>query len=89
MTSSNRGHHGNCQTATVFGVGAADSRLTRPVHPIAGAVATPGAQAGSDSGVEEGRSRDRFDVMVRHLWHVGERSGWFRDADFDGLVSIR
>ncbi|WVW78745.1 hypothetical protein I302_100705 [Kwoniella bestiolae CBS 10118] len=36
-----------------------------------------------------GRPRDRYDMMVRHLWNVAERQGWFRDADFDGLVSIR
>ncbi|WVR04424.1 hypothetical protein IAU60_001426 [Kwoniella sp. DSM 27419] len=36
-----------------------------------------------------GRPRDRYDMMVRHLWNVAERTGWFRDADFDGLVSIR
>ena len=38
---------------------------------------------------EDGLPRDRYDMMVRHLWNVGERSGWFRDAHFDGLVSIR
>jgi len=44
----------------------------------------------SDSEVlEDGRPRDRFDMMTRHLWGVGERSGWFRDPEFDGLVSIR
>nr|ACZ81467.1 Ncp1 [Kwoniella heveanensis] len=36
-----------------------------------------------------GRPRDRFDMMVRHLWNVAERQGWFRDAEFDGLVSLR
>lgn len=44
----------------------------------------------SDSEVEaDGRPKDRFDMMTRHLWNVGERQGWFRDADFDGLVSLR
>lgn len=38
---------------------------------------------------DEGRARDRYDMMVRHLWHTAERSGWFRDAGFDGLVSLR
>lgn len=38
---------------------------------------------------DEDRARDRYDMMVRHLWHVAERSGWFRDANFDGLVSLR
>ena len=42
----------------------------------------------SDSEDEE-RPRDRYDMMVRHLWHTAERSGWFRDAAFDGLVSLR
>jgi hypothetical protein len=28
-------------------------------------------------------------MMTRHLWNVAERQGWFRDAHFDGLVSIR
>ncbi|WVQ97801.1 hypothetical protein IAU59_004916 [Kwoniella sp. CBS 9459] len=36
-----------------------------------------------------GRPRDRYDMMVRHLWNVAERQGWFRDAEFDGLVSLR
>ncbi|WRT65029.1 uncharacterized protein IL334_001971 [Kwoniella shivajii] len=36
-----------------------------------------------------GRPRDRYDMMVRYLWNVAERQGWFRDAEFDGLVSIR
>lgn len=44
----------------------------------------------SDSEFEvDGNPRDRFDMMTRHLWNVGERQGWFRDAEFDGLVSIR
>ncbi len=44
----------------------------------------------SDSEVlEDGRPRDRFDMMTRHLWGFGERQGWYRDAEFDGLVSIR
>lgn len=46
----------------------------------------------SDSDLEaeaDGRPRDRFDMMTRHLWNVAERQGWFRDAEFDGLVSIR
>lgn len=38
---------------------------------------------------DEDRQRDRYDMMVRHLWHTAERSGWFRDAGFDGLVSLR
>lgn len=42
----------------------------------------------SDSEDEES-PRDRYDMMVRHLWHTAERSGWFRDAGFDGLVSLR
>lgn len=42
----------------------------------------------SDSEDEE-RPSDRYDMMVRHLWHTAERSGWFRDAAFDGLVSLR
>jgi hypothetical protein len=42
----------------------------------------------SDSEEEES-PKDSYDMMTRHLWSVGERSGWFRDADFDGLVSIR
>lgn len=33
--------------------------------------------------------RDKYDMMVRHLWNVGEREGWFRDPKYDGLVSIR
>ena len=47
-----------------------------------------GGSSDSDD-VDSGLSNDRFDMMTRHLWGVGERSGWFRDADFDGLVSIR
>lgn len=44
----------------------------------------------SDSELEEdGRQRDRFDMMTRHLWNVAERQGWFRDAHSDGLVSLR
>jgi hypothetical protein len=43
---------------------------------------------GSESEDEE-KPRDRYDMMVRHLWHTAERSGWFRDAAFDGLVSLR
>ncbi|WVQ83998.1 hypothetical protein IAT38_006143 [Cryptococcus sp. DSM 104549] len=42
-----------------------------------------------DSEVEEDFASDKYDMMVRHLWNVAERQGWFRDASFDGLVSIR
>lgn len=45
-----------------------------------------GSESESDSDDEV---EDKYDMMVRHLWGVGERSGWFRDAEFDGLVSIR
>ncbi|KAK1926386.1 glycosyl transferase family group 2-domain-containing protein [Papiliotrema laurentii] len=43
----------------------------------------------SDYGGDERRTRDRFDMMTRYLWSTADRQGWFRDADFDGLVSIR
>ncbi|KAE8540332.1 hypothetical protein D1P53_003277 [Cryptococcus gattii VGV] len=33
--------------------------------------------------------RDKYDMMVHHLWNVGEREGWFRDMALDGVVSIR
>jgi hypothetical protein len=46
------------------------------------------SEDGSDS-EDEDKPRDRYDMMVRHLWHTAERSGWFRDASFDGLVSLR
>lgn len=38
---------------------------------------------------DEEEGHDRYDMMTRHLWSVAERQGWFRDAEFDGLVSIR
>lgn len=47
------------------------------------------SQSYSESDSDDEAVEDRYDMMVRHLWGVGERSGWFRDADFDGLVSIR
>lgn len=48
------------------------------------------SDASSDSEVDvQGRPKDKFDMMSRHLWNVGDRQGWFRDADFDGLVSLR
>lgn len=47
-----------------------------------------GGSSDSEMG-DDGRPRDRFDMMTRHLWGVGERQGWFRDPEFDGLVSIR
>ena len=37
----------------------------------------------------ERRPKDKYDVMARHLWGTADRMGWFRDADYDGLVSIR
>ena len=37
----------------------------------------------------EKRQRDRYDMMTRYLWSTADRQGWFRDAEFDGLVSIR
>lgn len=44
----------------------------------------------SDSEVDgKGRQKDRFDMMARHLWSVGDRQGWFRDAEYDGIVSLR
>jgi hypothetical protein len=47
-----------------------------------------GSESEHDSDSDD-EVEDRYDMMVRHLWGVGERSGWFRDAEFDGLVSIR
>lgn len=48
------------------------------------------SEASSDSEMDaKGRPKDKFDMMARHLWNVGDRQGWFRDADFDGLVSLR
>jgi hypothetical protein len=43
----------------------------------------------SDSSESDEEMSDKYDMMTRHLWSVGDRSGWFRDADSDGLVSIR
>lgn len=43
----------------------------------------------SDHERDSGRVRDRFDMMTRYLWSTADRQGWFRDAEFDGLVSIR
>ena len=48
------------------------------------------SDASSDSEVDaKGRQKDRFDMMARHLWSVGDRQGWFRDAEYDGIVSLR
>lgn len=48
------------------------------------------SDASSDSEVDgKGRQKDRFDMMARHLWSVGDRQGWFRDAQYDGIVSLR
>jgi hypothetical protein len=48
------------------------------------------SEASSDSELDhDGRPRDRYDMMVRHLWNVADRQGWFRDANLDGIVSIR
>jgi len=44
----------------------------------------------SDSDYDGGRRQvDKYDMMTRHLWSSADRHGWFRDAEFDGLVSIR
>lgn len=43
----------------------------------------------SESDGEDARVRDRFDMMTRYLWSTADRQGWFRDAEFDGLISIR
>jgi hypothetical protein len=43
----------------------------------------------SDDGDDERRVRDRFDMMTRYLWSTADRQGWFRDGEYDGLVSIR
>ena len=44
----------------------------------------------SDSEMDgKGRQKDRFDMMARHLWSTGDRQGWFRDAEYDGIVSLR
>jgi len=46
----------------------------------------------SDSDSEYGgdrRQRDKYDMMTRYLWNTADRHGWFRDAEADGLVSIR
>lgn len=62
------------------------------VRPSSGSTASRGSFEESDDGSDsedEERPRDRYDMMVRHLWHTAERSGWFRDAAFDGLVSLR
>lgn len=51
-----------------------------------------GDTSDSDSDYDDprsGRSKDKYDVMVRHLWNTADREGWFRDARFDGLVSLR
>ena len=46
----------------------------------------------SDSDSDYGgdrRQRDKYDMMTRYLWNTADRHGWFRDAEGDGLVSIR
>ncbi|KAL7424392.1 hypothetical protein Q5752_000074 [Cryptotrichosporon argae] len=40
-------------------------------------------------GADRSRAQDRYDMMTKHLWNTADRHGWFRDAEFDGLVSIR
>ncbi|WWD22045.1 hypothetical protein CI109_106533 [Kwoniella shandongensis] len=48
------------------------------------------SSSSDESDEDDGENvRDKYDMMVRHLWNVAERQGWFRDADFDGLVTIR
>ncbi len=37
---------------------------------------------------EEDR-KDKYDVMTAYLWQTADRLGWFRDPDYDGLISIR
>lgn len=67
-----------------------DAGSVRSGHSSAGSSSRASFEDSEDSDSEdEGRPRDRYDMMVRHLWHVAERSGWFRDAGFDGLVSLR
>lgn len=44
----------------------------------------------SDSDYEDHRRQvDKYDMMTKHLWSSADRHGWFRDAEYDGLVSIR
>ncbi|KAK4689771.1 hypothetical protein P7C73_g329, partial [Tremellales sp. Uapishka_1] len=38
---------------------------------------------------EEEKPKDRYDMMTSHLWNQADRHGWFRDAEYDGVVSIR
>ncbi|ODN96436.1 hypothetical protein L198_04150 [Cryptococcus wingfieldii CBS 7118] len=52
------------------------------------AASSSGYYSSSDDG-EDDLPRDRYDMMVRHLWNVGDREGWFRTSLSDGIVSIR
>ncbi|ODN75346.1 hypothetical protein L202_06522 [Cryptococcus amylolentus CBS 6039] len=52
------------------------------------AASSSGYYSSSDDG-EDDLPRDRYDMMVRHLWNVGDREGWFRTSFSDGIVSIR
>jgi hypothetical protein len=44
---------------------------------------------GDESDSDDETPTDRYDMMTAHLWNTAERQGWFRDADYDGLVSLR
>lgn len=77
---------------------ASGSRRRSDASYAASASGSSSASEDSDSGSEvevdsesddEEEGNDRYDMMTRHLWSVAERQGWFRDAEFDGLVSIR
>ncbi|GFZ49140.1 hypothetical protein JCM24511_06890 [Saitozyma sp. JCM 24511] len=71
-------------------VGSGSSSYSSGSERSGSSVDSSSSESSSDSELEEdGRPRDRYDMMTRHLWSVAERQGWFRDANADGLVSIR
>jgi hypothetical protein len=71
-------------------VGSGSSSSSSGSDRSGSSVDSSSSESSSDSELEEdGRPRDRYDMMTRHLWNVAERQGWFRDANADGLVSIR